>query len=217
VGPDVLDPARLTLFLTATIALLLVPGPSVIYVTTRSLEQGRRAGFASTLGLAAGDAVQVLAVVLGLSAIVASSTTAFDLVKYAGAAYLLYLGLRRLLTPEQAASSGPSPAAPRPVSQLFVQGLLVNALNPKTALFFLALFPTFVDVSRGLIWAQTLLLGAMFVGLGICTNGGWALLSGTLSDSLRSSEAFRHARRFVSGGVFLVLGLAAATSGGRRL
>ena len=138
-------PHALLTFALASMALLLVPGPSVIYIVTRSISQGRGAGIVSMLGIETGGLVHVTAAALGLSALLASSATAFDVVRFAGAGYLVYLGIRRLREPTSL-TAVLTPASPR---RLFTQGIVVNVLNPKTALFFLAFLPQFIDPSRG--------------------------------------------------------------------
>lgn len=198
-------PSTLWWFFTASVVLLLIPGPSVLYVSGRTLDQGSRAGLLSTLGLACGDLIQVLAAVVGLSALVASSETAFQVVKYAGAAYLLYLGIRRLRTPVTV------PAAPRerkkevPGGRILLEGLVVNALNPKSTMFFLAFLPAFVNRGHGPVWAQTLVLGLVFVLVGVVTNSGWGLLTNLVRGRAQQSKGFLNIQRYVGGGVFLVL------------
>ncbi|MFV2196819.1 LysE family translocator [Nocardiopsis sp. LOL_012] len=207
------DLDALLLFALAALVLLVTPGPSVLYVTSRTIDQGRSAGFASTLGLAVGDLIQVSAVVLGISALVASSPTAFEVVKYAGVAYLVWLGLRRLFTPDQDAGDESVSQGRVPYGRLFRDGVMVNALNPKSTLFFLALFPSFVDSSRGSTWLQTLTLGLVFVSIGVLTNGGWALFSSFLRDLLKRSTVFRRSQRYVVAGTFFLLAGVALTAG----
>ncbi len=147
-----LDPSKLPLFLFASLILLLTPGPAVLYIIARSVDQGRAAGLVSVLSVEIGNFFHVLAATFGLSAILLSSATAFAIVKYLGAAYLIYLGIRKLFSREEAA------AAPTVESQslrrAFWQGILVAALNPKTALFFFAFLPQFADSARGPIAPQ---------------------------------------------------------------
>ena len=204
------DPSRLAFFVAAALALLVVPGPAVVYIVTQSIDQGRRAGLASTGGIFSGTLVHVLLATLGLSALLASSAVAFDVVKYAGAAYLILVGLRRLAgrerTAEEQAPQG------RTLGRLYRQGIVVNILNPKTALFFLAFLPQFVDPSRGAAWQQILLLGLLFACLGFLTDGTWALVAGTLGDWLRGNTRYLGIQRVVSGSVFVALGAVAAVS-----
>lgn len=147
----------LSLFLLAAIAIAVVPGPSELYIVTRSGDQGRRAGFASAFGVEAGSLVHVAAAVIGISALVASSAAAFSVVKYVGAAYLVYLGIRMLASRSHAEAV--APRSPRSLHRTFLQGMVVQVLNPKAALFFLAFLPQFVDPGRGSVALQTLFLG----------------------------------------------------------
>jgi threonine/homoserine/homoserine lactone efflux protein len=204
------DPSRLAVFFGAALALLVVPGPAVLYVVTQSIDQGRRAGLASTGGIFSGTLVHVALATVGLSALLASSVVAFDVVKYAGAAYLVVVGLRRLVGRERAEVSGA--AGGRRLGQLYRQGIVVNVLNPKTALFFLAFLPQFVDPSRGAAWRQILVLGLLFACLGFLTDGTWALVAGTLGEWLRGNTRYLGIQRIVSGSVFVALGAVAALS-----
>jgi threonine/homoserine/homoserine lactone efflux protein len=205
------DPARLGLFLTATLILLLTPGPAVTYIVSRSLAEGRRAGLVSTLGIACGGLVHVAAAALGLSAVLASSAAAFNAVKYAGAAYLLWLGAKTLLGRDGDPAAEAQGAAS--LSRAFWQGVLVNVLNPKSALFFLAFLPQFVDPRRGPVAAQMAALGLVFTGMALCTDGSWALLAGGAGDWLKRHRGLVRSRRYVAGSVYLGLGLATALVG----
>ena len=206
-------PTALAAFLLASIALLLVPGPSVLYVVARSVSQGRRAGITSVAGGALGNLVHVAAATVGLSALLASSALAFSVVKYAGAAYLIYLGVRVLLCN---APVDPILAAPQPPRRVFLQAVLVYALNPKTALFFLAFLPQFVDPARGAIGPQLFLLGCLFVLLALCTDSGYAFLASGLAQRLRATSRLWRWQRWFSGGIYLALGLTTALSGAER-
>ncbi|HSB39547.1 MAG TPA: LysE family translocator [Gaiellaceae bacterium] len=202
------DPSRLTLFVCAALLLLVVPGPAVLYVVTQSVSHGRRAGIASVAGITTGTLVHIAAATVGLSALLASSALAFDVVKYLGAAYLVVVGLRRLagLEREQELHGRET----RDLGRLYRQGIVVNTLNPKTALFFLAFLPQFVEPARGAAWAQILALGLLFAALGFCSDGVWAVVAGTLGDRLRRSRRFPSLQRYVSGSVFVGLGAVAA-------
>lgn len=207
------DVATLTVFVAATLALLVVPGPAVLYIVARGVDQGRRAGLASAAGIATGSLVHVVAAALGLSAILASSALAFSIVKYLGAAYLIYLGLRTLLTrPDPTA---PVDRRPRTISELFRQGVVVQVLNPKIALFFLAFLPQFVDPSRGSIAAQTLFLGGLLMAMGLCTDSLYAVVAGTAGDWLQRQPAFESVQRYVAGTVFIGLGVTTALAGAK--
>src|SRR5215218_6941133 len=165
------------LFAGASILALVAPGPSVLYVVTRSVAQGRRAGGVSVLGVGLGNFSHAIAAAIGVSAIVASSAIAFSVVKYAGAAYLIYLGVRALLgrgdPPLTAAGS------PRTDRRLFWEGFVVDVLNPKVALFYLAFLPQFIDPGQGAVAPQMLVLGAVFTALGLLSDGTYALAAGT--------------------------------------
>lgn len=192
------------LFGLAALALLAIPGPAVLYIVFQSAEQGRRVGLASVAGVHAGTFVHVAAAAAGLSALIVASSVAFSVVKYAGAAYLVYLGIRKLLDRD------PVTAVDRerqPLRQAFVRGTVVNVLNPKTALFFLAFLPQFVAPERGGVWSQALVLGLVFVALGLVTDSVYALAAGTVGALLRRR---RNAVRYGSGIVFIALGATAA-------
>jgi threonine/homoserine/homoserine lactone efflux protein len=204
------DPSRLVLFVGAALLLLVVPGPSVLYIVTQSVSHGRRAGMASVAGITTGTLVHIAAATIGLSALLASSALAFDVVKYLGAAYLIVVGIRRLAGLEQTARE--EAPHPRSLGRLYRQGIVVNVLNPKTALFFLAFLPQFVDSTRGAAWSQILLLGLLFAFLGFLSDGVWALVAGTLGERLRNSPRFPLVQRYVSGSVFVGLGAVAAFS-----
>ena len=208
------EPSTLAVFVLAAVALLVTPGPAVLYIVARSVEQGRWAGLVSALGVHVGTLVHVAAAALGLSALLVSSALAFDIVKYLGALYLMYLGIRRLLTSDAAAAA--SAAAPRSLRRLFAQGIVVNILNPKTALFFLAFLPQFADPSRGQLGLQILGLGLMFVALGVVSDGLYAVLAGTAGGWLKQGGRFLRVERYVTGGVFVGLGLTAAFAGSQK-
>ena len=207
----IIAPDRLALFATAALALLLVPGPAVLYVVTRSIHQGKRAGLVSVLGIHLGTLVHITAATAGLSALLVSSASAFTAVKLAGAAYLIGLGLWTLLsrTPDADVVLG----VERRLRRVFVQGVVVNVLNPKTALFFLAFLPQFVDPHRGHATLQIALLGLTFAALGLVTDSLWAIGAGAAGDVLRRSRRFARVQRYVSGSVFVGLGVVTALAG----
>jgi threonine/homoserine/homoserine lactone efflux protein len=207
--------SRFILFLVAAFVLLVVPGPAVLYIVARSMDQGRRAGFMSVLGVATGSMIHVTAAALGLSALLASSAAAFNSVKYLGAAYLIFLGIRKFFGKDEATESAAAPPM-HSSRRIFTQGVLVNTLNPKTALFFFAFLPQFVSVSRGSVAVQIITLGLIFSLMGICTDGLWALLAGTVGAQLKRNLRFLKTQRYVSGTVCIGLGLATAMSGSRR-
>jgi threonine/homoserine/homoserine lactone efflux protein len=203
------DVPTLLLFASASLALLVIPGPAVAFVVTRSIQQGRTAGLVSVLGVHVGSAVHVIAAAAGLSAVLASSAAAFTIVKYLGAAYLLYLGIRQLRRGKDGAGGPVTPVA-EPRWRLFRQGVIVNALNPKTAIFFLAFLPQFVDPARGPVWFQVVVLGLTFVALGMVSDGTYAFAAGSLSKRIRESARVRRVMDRVSGGVYVALGAIAA-------
>ena len=207
------DAATLGVFVAAALALLLVPGPAVLYIVARSIDQGRSVGLVSVLGVHLGSLVHVAAAAVGLSSLLVSSAVAFSFVKYAGAAYLLYLGVRALIAREEPVDVELRPA---PLRTLLRQGAVVNVLNPKTALFFLAFLPQFVDPDARYVAAQLVFFGLVFVALGLVTDGLYALAAGTAGGWLRSSRFFAGARRWVSGTVFIGLGLVTALSASRQ-
>src|SRR4029079_13588042 len=168
------DPSRLALFVGAALLLLVVPGPSVLYIVTQSVSHGRRAGIVSVAGITTRTLVHIAAATVGLSALLASSALAFDVVKYLGVAYLIVVGIRRLAGWER--EQEPWTGAPRNLGRLYRQGIVVNTLNPKTALFFLAFLPQFVDPGRGTPWVQILALGRLVAALGVFRDGVCALL-----------------------------------------
>jgi len=199
------------LFLAAALALLLVPGPAVVFIVARSVHQGRRAGLVSAIGVGTGSLVHVTGATLGLSALLLSSATAFATVKFAGAAYLVWLGVRTLL--DRGGNIEAMMPVPRSLAQIWRQGVVVNVLNPKTAMFFLAFLPQFVDPSRGAVAAQTLLLGGLFVITGICTDSLYAIVAGTAGGWMRANPRFLRVQRAVTGAVFIGLGVTTAAVG----
>ena len=209
-----LDPARLAVFLATAFVILITPGPAVLYIVARSIDQGRLAGIVSVLGVGLGTMVHVAAAAFGVSALLAASAGAFMVLKYAGAAYLVYLGIRRLMAKESV-SRRPSGVV-QPLGRIFWQGVIVNVLNPKTALFFLAFLPQFVDVSRGQATLQMLLLGAIFVVMGLASDGAWALLAGNAGRWLKAHTGVLRLQRLLTGGVFIGLGVAMAATGDNR-
>lgn len=212
---SLLDPSVLAVpFLLSSMALIVVPGPAVLYVVTRSVDQGRGAGLASAAGIATGGLFHVTAAALGLSALLASSALAFSLVKYLGAAYLIYLGIRTLLTKPDTALQAERPA--RTVTNLLSQGVVVQALNPKVALFFLAFLPQFINPAKGNVLGQTLMLGIVFTLLGWASDSTYALIAGTAGDWLKQQPAFAAVQRYVAGMVFIGLGITTALAGGRN-
>ena len=202
------DPASLVLFCAAALALAVVPGPAVLYIVTQSVDQGRAAGLVSALGIAVGSLVHVAAATIGLSSLLASSATAFSVVKYAGAAYLVFLGIRRLLTRETVDVVDAAPRRGR--RRLFLDGVVVNVLNPKTALFFVAFLPQFVDPAGSAAAVQIFVLGLLWTVVALSSDSLWALMAGALGGWLKQSRAYLAIRRWVTGTIFVVLGASAA-------
>jgi threonine/homoserine/homoserine lactone efflux protein len=206
------DPATLLVFGAAALALIVVPGPAVLYIVSQSIDRGRLAGFVSALGIAVGALVHVCAAAVGLSSILVSSATAFNVVKYAGAAYLVCMGLWTILRRrDDQPASAPSE---RRLRRRFGQGVIVNVLNPKTALFFFAFLPQFVDPDQGAAALQIAVLGLVFVVIAVISDSVWALAAGTASERLRGNRRFLSIQRYVSGSVFV--GLGALTAAAKR-
>ncbi len=204
-------PSSLLVFVLAALGLLILPGPAVLYIVTRSVAQGRRAGLASVLGIELASLCHSVAAAFGLSAILVASALAFSVVKYAGAAYLIYLGIRALLGKGQ--SAGDAAPAPRSFSELFRKGFVVNILNPKTALFFYAFLPQFVDPRHGSPVLQILLLGGIFVLMATCTDSAYAFVGSGVGRLVTRRPGFQRAQRYVSAGIYMALGVAAAVTG----
>jgi threonine/homoserine/homoserine lactone efflux protein len=212
------EASTLALFAVAAITLLVIPGPSVLYIVTRSVDQGRAAGLASVGGIHVGTLVHVAAAAFGLSALLVSSATAYNAVRWVGAAYLVWLGVRRLLAREEdaAAIAGGGPDARRQgLRRVFAQGVVVNVLNPKTALFFFAFLPQFVDTTRGSVPFQVVVFGVAFVLLGLVSDGTYAVAASAGARWLRRRPGVARTSRLVSGGVLISLGVTTALAGSR--
>jgi threonine/homoserine/homoserine lactone efflux protein len=208
------DTSHLALFAAAALALLVIPGPAVLFIVAQSVSHGRAAGLFSVLGVHAGSVVHVAAATIGLSSLLVSSAEAYAAVKYAGAAYLVWLGVRRILGRDRGRTVEAGGEGSR--ARLMRQGFVVNVLNPKTALFFLAFLPQFVEPTAGSVAAQTATFGLVFILLGLVTDSLWAIAAGAAGGWLRGSVAFERAERFVTGAVLVGLGAATAVSGSRK-
>jgi threonine/homoserine/homoserine lactone efflux protein len=208
------DSPTFIVFIVAGLVLLVTPGPAVFYIVTRSIDQGRMAGIVSTLGIGAGTLVHVMAAALGLSALLMSSAVAFNTLKYVGAAYLVYLGIRKFLVPDE--FEQPRSLQRRTLARIFCDGVIVNVLNPKTALFFFAFLPQFVDITKGGVWAQIIFLGVLFVLMGILSDGTYALLAGSFGNWLKGNQRWLRVQRYFAGTVFIGLGLIATLSSSHR-
>jgi threonine/homoserine/homoserine lactone efflux protein len=210
------ETSTLALFAVAAVTLLLIPGPAVLYIVTRSVDQGRAAGLASVCGVHVGTLLHVAAAALGLSALLVSSATAYDTVRWLGAAYLVWLGVRRLLARDEDVPAAADLDARRPgLGRIFAQGVVVNVLNPKTALFFFAFLPQFVDTSRGSVPFQVVVFGVAFVVLGFLSDGAYAVAASTGAGWLRRRPGVARASRLLSGGVLISLGVTTALAGSR--
>jgi threonine/homoserine/homoserine lactone efflux protein len=207
------SPEVFAAFAAASLALLIVPGPSVLYIVTRSMDQGRAAGLVSVLGIHTGSIVHVAAAALGLSAILASSALSFGIVKYAGAAYLIWLGIRAIR--ERGEERPGAIGREHSLKRIYAQGVVVNVLNPKTALFFLAFLPQFIDVSRGSVPFQAVILGATFILLGFLSDGTYALVSARVSRAMATRRRTGAARRWLPGLTLIGLGVVSAVTGRR--
>jgi threonine/homoserine/homoserine lactone efflux protein len=199
------------LFVLAALTLLVIPGPAVLYIVGRSVDQGRAAGVASVLGVTTGTLIQIGAATAGLSSLILASALAFDVVKYAGAAYLIVLGVMRLRAHGRDALALERPAWT--LRRLYTQGVVVNTLNPKTALFVFALLPQFVNAEAGRVWLQVLVLGLTLAVLGLLSDGTYAVVAGTVADKLRGSRRVARIERWFGGTVLVGLGVASAVVG----
>ena len=197
-----------TVFLLATLAILITPGPAVLYIVTRSIHQGRVAGVASVFGIAAGTVVHLAAAVFGLSALLVASPAAFSILKYAGAMYLIYLGLRTWMS-RRSTEHGAAPAPDR-LRKIFAQGVVVNVLNPKTTLFFFAFLPQFVDPRRGPVAQQVLFFGTVLIVLAIITDGAYAFIAGDLGRLLQRHPGYWRRQPYIVGSIYVALGMLAA-------
>jgi threonine/homoserine/homoserine lactone efflux protein len=203
--------SQLVLVAGAAVVFALVPGPAVVFIVTRSVDQSRRAGVASGLGVACGNLALVIAAAFGLSALLATSEIAYDVVRFAGAAYLVYLGVRRLL--DRSVPSEAGEAVPKPLSRLYGQGVVVGVLNPKAALFFFSFLPQFVNQGHGAVAAQLLVLGTLVVAITLVSDCCYAALAGGVAQSLLRKPKVVRRQQIVAGCVYIGLGVAAAVSG----
>jgi threonine/homoserine/homoserine lactone efflux protein len=196
-------------FAIASLALLVIPGPAVLYVINRSIADGRSTALAAVAGLEIGNFVHVVAATLGLSAVIAASATAFSVVKWIGAGYLIYIGIRTLARKPASFSQEQKSLSRR---KSFTQGIIVNTFNPKVALFFLSFLPQFIDENSGSAALQSLILGSLFVAIGLCTDGMYAFLASALRTTLLRGKSLPFVQRYVAGSVFIALGLIASTT-----
>lgn len=206
--------SQVYIFAGASLALLLVPGPAVLYILARSVSQGRRAGLVSVLAIETANSCHATAAALGLSAILLSSALAFNIVKYLGAVYLIYLGIRKLAKREE--DQPQTMNEPQSLWRIYSQGVIVNLLNPKVALFFFAFLPQFVNVNNGHTTTQILTLGALFVGMAIITDSLYAILGGSIAQRLKGNRRFLKGQRYFSGLIYVGLGITTALSGSHK-
>lgn len=201
-----LDPTRFPLFLTAAVLLAIAPGPGMLYVLARSLAGGRREGILSSLGTFVGGMIHVVAAAAGVSVILAKSAVAFATVKYAGAAYLCFLGIRMILDARRDRGELPVEIAAPTRRNPFWQGIATEVLNPKTALFFLSFIPQFVSRDQGHVFAQFAMLGTLSVSLNTSADLVVTLFAGPLGNRIRSSARFRRTQRTATGAIMIGLG-----------
>ncbi len=206
----------LIVFSGASLVLLVIPGPAVLYIVTRGASQGRRAALVSVAGVHVGTVVHILAAVVGLSAVIVASATAFTTIKLAGATYLVYLGIGALRTSRQVNKDKTAPTSAQPMRRVFGDAVVLNILNPKTAVFFLAFVPQFIDVDAGNTTAQLLVLGATFIGLGLLTDGAYAIAAGWIGSRMANSPALARRKDLLAGSTYIGLGLVTATLGARQ-
>ena len=210
---DVLPPwPLLSAFLIASFILAVTPGPAVFYIVTRSLLQGRRFGLASVAGVALGNLGNAFGAAIGLAALFAVSSLAFTVVKYAGALYLVYLGIQ-VLRARRAEVSGATPGPGR-LWRIFRDGFVVALLNPKTAVFFAAFLPQFMSAEQPLL-PQSMLLGSIFVAIAAVTDIAYALAAGAVAPRLERARGIRTTGRFLTASAFIGLGIYTALSGSR--
>ena len=193
----------------ASLALLVIPGPAVLYIINRSVADGRNVALAAVAGLEIGNFMHVIAATVGLSAVIATSAAAFSAVKWIGAGYLINIGIRTLATKAQAVNQLNDPMSRR---RAFTQGIVVNTFNPKVALFFLSFLPQFIDADRGSAALQSLVLGSTFVVLGCISDSLFAILASALRGTLLRGKSLPIVQRYVAGSVFIALGAIASTT-----
>ena len=205
------DFSSLIVYISAAFILLITPGPAVIYIVTRTLNQGTAAGIFSIIGLTIGSFIYILTISFGVGALITESELLFNIIKYLGAAYLIYLGVQKIffskhITKEDDLVKGG-------LLQIMNNAILVSLLNPKSILFFLAFLPQFVDVNNGSVSLQLLLLGIIFLLISFFTDGSYVLLAGKVRGWFKLKRNFLSAQNYASGTVYILLGLFAAFSG----
>ncbi len=201
-----------TIFLLASAALVALPGPNHLYITTRSISEGRKAGIASAFGVETGTLLHIALAAAGLSFVIARSAVAFGIVKYTGATYLLFLGVRTLLSRDEPQAA--RTARPQSLRRVYLEGVVVNVFNPKVILFFLAFLPQFLDPRAGSIPLQTVVLGLMLLLLGLISDLAYAIFAASMGRLIRARSGFQRYQRYISGVVYLGLGATTALVGG---
>lgn len=199
------DINSLSIFITAAIIMLITPGPAVLYIVARSIEQGRLAGIVSALGIALGGLVHVTFAAFGLSIILVQSAFAFSTVKYIGAIYLIYLGIMKFLKKEN--STDNLKIEKKGLIKIFSQGIIVNLFNPKTALFFLAFLPQFINPAHGPVSRQVIYLGIIFICLAILSDGTYALLAGSVRKLFSNNKMVNKMHIYIPAAIYLILGI----------
>lgn len=200
------DTATLLAFATASFILICIPGPAVLFIIAKSSEHGRKAGLVSVAGIQLGALVHVAAAALGLSALLVASAAAFTALKYAGAIYLLWLGFRKIATRSKVAAAGKN-SRPLSLWSVFVQGVIVNVLNPKAALFFFAFLPQFINPAKGAVAGQVAFFGLVFVAIACVSDSLYALAAGSLSRWIKGNPLYLKVQQYVTGVVYIGLGL----------
>ncbi|CAL2086592.1 LysE family translocator [Tenacibaculum sp. 190524A02b] len=204
------DINNILFFLAAASFLILIPGPSVLYIIAKSMEQGFKAGIASVLGIGIGSIIHVLFAAIGISSILLASATAFSIIKYAGALYLIYLGIKKLVE---------KPTEKQPVintkntklSKIFYEGILVNTFNPKTAIFFFSFLPQFINIERGGNASQILFLGILFTIYAVSSDMLYVILSVKMSKWFSNSKEYLRKQKIITGSIYILLGLITLT------
>lgn len=207
------DTTSLLIFAGANFIVLITPGPAILYTISRSLDQGRKAGLLSVYGLALGTLPHALAVAFGVAGVIASSIVAFNVLKYLGAAYLVYLGISRLRRKNMTRAAGT--AKPKVGKAAFIESFVVGVLNPKAILFFLAFLPQFIDPSRGNPVVQTLVLWLISQVMAVIVGSAYALAASVIRRWFINPESPSRAGDYVAGGIYIGLGVVAALSGSR--
>ncbi|MBL6448146.1 LysE family translocator [Fulvivirga sp. 29W222] len=198
---------QLVTFIIASVLLLVIPGPAVFFVIAKSIDQGRTAGVVSVLGIQIGTLAHLIAAAFGISTILVTSVMAFNVIKYAGAAYLIYMGIKSLITKTVTPDINMK-FKKQKLSRVFLQGAIVNILNPKTALFFFAFLPQFITPGTTSSTWQIFTLGLIFIGLSILSDSIYALLAGSTKGYLHRNPVRLKFQKYISGCLYILLGVA---------